>query len=161
MIISGGKNICVMPIPSIVCILQVPYTWCVLTGYYSIHPARSAHRLPSTTLNLLFICPAFIINSHLLPRASILTLMDNLLPAQRLGVVFEIFNRREVVFVLLHRRDPGYIVKGHNFEAEVLVVADLLDFAEECGKVGCGDVVYVGEEVCWCELETVSNSGKL
>jgi hypothetical protein len=78
--------------------------------------------------------------------------MDDLFPAQHLFWIFQVLDSREIVFVLLHSSDPGHVVKGHDFEAEVLVVANLLDFMEEGGKVWCGDVVYVGEEVCWSEL---------
>jgi hypothetical protein len=70
--------------------------------------------------------------------------MNNPLPAQRLGIVLDILNRWEIVFILLHGCNPRHVVESHDLEAEVLVVADLLDFAEEGGEIGCGDVVDVG-----------------
>jgi hypothetical protein len=109
--------------------------------------------LGSTQLLLLRLD---LIDSHFLPRAAVFTLMDNPLPAQHLLRIFDILDSREVVFVLLHCSDPGYIVKGHDLEAEVLVVTNLLDFAEEGGEVGCGNVVHVSKEVCWSELLRVS-----
>jgi hypothetical protein len=55
------------------------------------------------------------------------------------------------VLVLLHSRDPRHVVEGHDLEAEVLVILDLLDGREERVEVGSGLVVDVGEEVGWCE----------
>lgn len=108
---------------------------------------------PPTFIPANFLLLRFsLINRHLLPCTAILTLVDNLLPAQRLLRVLEELDSGEVVLVLLHGRDPGDVVKRHDLETEVFVVADLLDFAEEGGQVGCWDVVDVGEEVCWCKL---------
>lgn len=45
------------------------------------------------------------------------------------------------MLVLLHSSDPGDIVECDNFEAEVLVVANLFHFAKEGGEVGRGNVV--------------------
>jgi hypothetical protein len=92
---------------------------------------------------------------HFLPRTSILTFVNNLLPPEHLFRILNILNRREIMFVFLHSGDPGYIVKGHDLEAKVLVVSDFLDFGEEGGEVWCGDVVYMCEEIRWCELEDV------
>jgi hypothetical protein len=78
--------------------------------------------------------------------------MNNLLPPKHLLAIFHILNRREIMFIFLHGGDPRYIIKRHNLEAEVLVVADFFDLREEGGQVGRRDVVYVSEEVCWSEL---------
>jgi hypothetical protein len=59
------------------------------------------------------------------------------------------------MLVFLHGGDPGDVVERHDFEAEVLIVADFLDFTEESGEIGCRNVVYVGQEVCWRELGRV------
>lgn len=56
------------------------------------------------------------------------------------------------MLVLLQGCDPGHVVEGYNFKPEVLVVADLLNFVEKGREVGRGDIVDVGQEVCWCEL---------
>jgi hypothetical protein len=100
----------------------------------------------------LLLLGLHLINRHLLPRAAVLALVDNLLPAEDFVRVLEVLDGREVVFVLLHCSDPGDVVEGHDLEAEVLVVADLFDFAQEGGQVGRGDVVYVCEEVGGSEL---------
>jgi hypothetical protein len=78
--------------------------------------------------------------------------MHDLLPAQLFSRVLHEFNRREVVLVLLQRRNPRDVIKRDDLEPEVLVVADLLDFAEEGCEIGRGDVVDVCQEVCWGEL---------
>jgi hypothetical protein len=59
------------------------------------------------------------------------------------------------MLILLHGGDPGDVVERHDLEAEVLIVCDFLDFAEERSEIGCGDVVYVGQEVCRSELGRV------
>jgi hypothetical protein len=80
--------------------------------------------------------------------------MNNLLPSKRLLGVLQVLNRREVVLVLLHGSHPRHVVKGDDLEAEVLVVANFLDFTQEGGEIGRRDVVDVGEEVRRCELFT-------
>lgn len=78
--------------------------------------------------------------------------MDDLFPAEWLLCVLDVLDGGKVVLVLLHGSDPRDVVKGNDLQAEVLVVANLLDFAEECIQVWGRDVVYVREEIGWCEL---------
>jgi len=73
--------------------------------------------------------------------------VDDLAPAQLLGRVLDILHSGEVVLVLLHGGDPGHVIERHDLEPEVLVVADLLDLAQEGGQVGRRDAVDVREEV--------------
>ena len=77
--------------------------------------------------------------------------MDDLPPPQLLTLILHKLDRREVVLVLLHRGDPRHVVEGHDLEAEVLVVFDLLDGFQEGVEIGGGFVVDVGEEVGRCE----------
>jgi hypothetical protein len=48
------------------------------------------------------------------------------------------------MFILLHGGYPGYIIKRHDLESEVLVIIYFFDFLQESGEVGGGDAVYVG-----------------
>lgn len=43
-------------------------------------------------------------------------------PAALLGRVLDPLHGWEVVVILLHRDDPGHVVEGHGFEAEILWV---------------------------------------
>jgi hypothetical protein len=81
--------------------------------------------------------------------------MYDLLPAKRLLGVLQVLNGGEVVLVFLHGNHPGYVVKGDDLEGEVLVVADLLHFAEESREIGRRYVVHMGKEVSRCELFTI------
>jgi hypothetical protein len=97
---------------------------------------------PSPQTHLLLLSTR-IVYRHFLTRTALLSLVHNLLPAQIFRRVLHKLNRREVVFVLLQRSDPRDVIKGDDLEPEVLVVADLLDFAEEGCEIGRGDVVDV------------------
>jgi hypothetical protein len=110
-----------------------------------LHPT-----LPCPSSHLLLLS-ARIVYRHFLPRTTLLSLVHNL-PAQLFSRVLHELNRREVVFVLLQRSDPRDVIERDDLEPEVLVVADLLDLAEEGCKIGSGNVVDVCEEVCWGEL---------
>jgi hypothetical protein len=70
--------------------------------------------------------------------------VNDLLPAEGLLGVLQVLDGGEVVLVLLHGGDPGHVVERDDLEAEILVVADFLDFAEEGSKVGGGDIVDMG-----------------
>jgi hypothetical protein len=78
--------------------------------------------------------------------------MNDLLPAENLFRIFQVFNSRKVMLVLLHSGDPRDIVECDDFEAKVLVVANLLYFTKEGGEVGCGNIVNMGQEICWRKL---------
>ena len=85
-----------------------------------------------------------------------ITLVYDLLPTQWRGRVLDVLDGWEVVFILLHGRDPWYVVKGHDLHTEVFIVLDLLNFGEEGRQVGSRDVVHVCDEVGRRELMTWS-----
>lgn len=93
--------------------------------YLLIH----VRRLLVTTLSLH--CFHFSTINGLLSHTPIITLVDDLPPAEFLTLVLDILNSREVVLILLHGSDPGHVVEGHDLESEVLVILDLLDGFEE------------------------------
>jgi hypothetical protein len=97
-----------------------------------------------------------LIRAHLLPRAILVTLVDDLLPTQTLRRIFDVLDGREVVLVLLHGRYPRHVIERHDLHAEVLIVVDFLDLLEEEREVGCGCVVDVCDKVCWCELNLLA-----
>ena len=122
---------------------------------------NNPHLAPPTANKLLIsplnIAPILIMHGSLihrlrrqarhnlvLPRP---TLITNPLPATALRRVFEKFHGREVMLVFLHGRDPGHVVEGHGFEAEVGVVWDFVDGGEEGGKVGGGGAVDGCDEI--------------
>jgi hypothetical protein len=97
-----------------------------------------------------------LVRPHLFPRTTSITLVYDLLPTQWRGRVLDVLDGWEVVFILLHGRDPWYVVKGHDLHTEVFIVLDLLNFGEEGRQVGSRDVVHVCDEVGRRELMTWS-----
>lgn len=77
--------------------------------------------------------------------------MNDFSPPQLFTLILHILNGREIVLVLLHGRDPGNIVEGHDLESEVLIVFDLLDGFKEGVEIGGRLVVDVCQEVGWRE----------
>lgn len=76
-------------------------------------------------------------------------------PATALALVLDELHGREIVFVLLHRRDPRHVVEGDGLQPEVRVVGDLVDGGEEGGQVGRRVPVDGRDEVCGCEAVLV------
>ena len=73
----------------------------------------------------------YFITCYLFASSPLIALMYDFLPSEFLCGIFDVLDCRKIVFVLLHRGDPRYVVEGDNFETEVLVVPDFFDLFEE------------------------------
>jgi len=55
--------------------------------------------------------------------------------------ILDKLHRREIMLILLHRRHPRHIIERHDLQAEIRVIGDFVDFAQETLDVGGGDRV--------------------
>ena len=58
--------------------------------------------------------------------------------------------------VFLHGDNPGNVIEGHSTNAEVFIIRDLADFANETIQVWGRDAIDSSKEVGWCKAVMVS-----
>ena len=80
----------------------------------------------------------------LLSCTSVITLVDDLSPPKFLVLVLDVLDGREVVLILFHSGDPWYVIKSHDFKAEIFVVLDLFDSIKERVEIRCRFVIDMG-----------------